>query len=188
MANLILKIVVLDTHDVQSINVADATPYQTIPPVVSNPTLLATPPGFPPISIVPFKVGTNNILTSDMLGITESGMINPLPDGIYQFTYSIDPSSVSYDTISIMRVDRLQAKFDKVFMTLDMMECDSAIKTQAKVNLNTVYLLIQGSIAAANECAIIESNTLYDKASYMLDNMIKKNCGCTGNNYLVNFH
>ena len=182
MANL--KIVVLDTHDVESINVADASAYDTTP---LNPTLVAGAPGFLPVSL-PFNVGGNNILTSDLLGITSSGVIMSLPDGIYTFNYSISPSSTNFTNITIMRVDRLQEKFDKVFMALDMMECDMAIKTQAKVNLNTVYLLIQGSIAAANECALTESNKLYDKASQMLDNMIKKNCGCTGNNYLVNFY
>jgi hypothetical protein len=68
------------------------------------------------------------------------------------------------------------------------MVCDQAIKTQAKVTLNTIYLLIQGSIAAANECALIESNKLYDKANAMLDTLLKKNCGCTGNNFIVNFN
>ena len=186
MATLKLKIVVLDTHDVETINVADASTYPTDPPTVTNPILLATPPGFPPVSLV-YKPGTNNILTSDILNITGVDVINPLPDGIYQFSYSVDPSSVNFSTISVMRVNRLQEKFDKVFMSLDMMECDMAIKTQEKVQLNTIYLLIQGSIAAANECAIIESNKLYDKASQMLDSMLKRNCGCFGNNFLINF-
>lgn len=187
MATLKLKIVTLDTHDVYSICVTDASVYPINPPVVTNPILLATAPGFPAVSL-PFSVLENNILTSDILGITATGDLQPLPDGIYHFSYSISPSATYFDTISIMRVDRLQEKFDKVFMTLDMMECDRAIKTQAKVNLNTVYLLIQGAIAAANECATIEANKLYDKASSMLNSMLKRNCGCSGNNFIVNFN
>ncbi len=72
-------------------------------------------------------------------------------------------------------------------MKLDMMECDSAIKKQSKVDLNTIYFLIQGSIAAANNCAVDTSNTLYRQASLMLDSFIKNNCGCSGNNYIINF-
>jgi hypothetical protein len=68
-------------------------------------------------------------------------------------------------------------------MKLDMMECDQAIKTQAKVDLNTIYFFIQGSIAAANNCAIIESSKLYETAYKMLSHFIANNCGCTGNNY-----
>lgn len=184
MASLKLSIVVLPTYDVTTLAVVDASTYPDSPPVVSNPKLLVTPPGFPPITL-DFKPGLYLILTSDILNIGTVDM--PLPDGIYRFTYYIDPSSTNFVEISIMRVDKLQEKFDNVFMSLDMMECDQAIKTQAKVTLNTIYLLIQGSMAAANNCAIIEANKLYDQASKMLDNIIMKNCGCHGTNYLVNF-
>lgn len=177
MATLKLKIVVTPTYDVASICVTDASTYPTEPPVVTNPILLATAPGFTPVSI-PFILQSNNILTSDIFGITAPGDVQPLPDGLYNFSYSISPSATYFSTIAIMRVDRLQEKFDRVFMTLDMMVCDAAIKAQAKVTLSTIYLFIQGSIAAANECAIIEANKLYDKASSMLDNMLRKNCGC----------
>ncbi len=187
MAVLNLKIVVINTHDVSSMRIADASTYPDEPPIVTNPILLSTAPGFPSVSI-PFPVQDDIILTSDMFGITEPGIIQPLPDGIYYFSYSIAPSLNNYTNISIMRVDRLQEKYDKAFMSLDFMVCDNAIKTQAKVTLNTIYLLIQGSIAAANECAIIESNKLYDKASAMLDTLLKKNCGCSGNNFIVNFN
>jgi len=186
MASLKLSIVVLPTYDVTTLAVADASSYPTNPPVFSStPQLVVTPPGFPLVSLN-FKPGLYLILTSDLLGIGTVDM--PLPDGVYKFNYSVPPTSTYNTEISIMRVDRLQEKFDNVFMSLDMMECDQAIKTQAKVTLNTIYLLIQGSIAAANNCAIIESNKLYDQASKMLDNMIMKNCGCHGTNYLVNFY
>ncbi len=186
MAVLKLKIVVLPTHDVETICITDASTYPTEPPVVTNPILLAVPPGFPAVSIL-FNVQGNNILTSDELGITAIGIQDPLPDGIYQFSYSIAPSITNFVDITFMRVDRLQEKFDKVFMSLDFMVCDDAIKKQASVNLNTIYLLIQGAIAAGNECAITEANKLYDKASAMLDSMLKKNCGCSGNNYIINY-
>ena len=184
MATLSLKIVVLPTYDVASIAVADASTYPTDPPAVTSPILLATAPGFDPVSL-PFSVGVPNILTSDDFGITAPGVHQPLPDGVYQFGYSVFPSSINFTGIAIMRVDKLQEKFDNAFMTLDMMECDQAVKTQAKVNLSTIYLLIQGSIAAANNCSFIQANELYSKASTMLDSLIKKNCGCTGNNYMT---
>jgi len=186
MASLNLKIIVIPTYDITSMIVVDASAYPNTPPVVSNPFLVVESPGFNPVS-VPFNVQSFNILTSDLLGITEAGLHQPLPDGIYRLNYSIDPPQTNHVQISIMRVDRLQEKWDNAFMSLDMMECDMAIKTQAKVDLNTIYLLIQGSIAAGNNCADIEAYKLYHKASNMLDSMMKKNCGCSGNNYMVNF-
>ena len=87
-----------------------------------------------------------------------------------------------------MRVEKLQEKFDGAFMKLDMMECDRAIKTQAKVDLTSIYFFIQGSIAAANNCAIQEATKLYNQADRMLDNFLKNSCGCSGNNYVINFY
>jgi hypothetical protein len=111
----------------------------------------------------------------------------PLPDGIYTLTYSVAPAYENFVTKTIIRVEQLQEKFDNAFMKLDMMECDLAIKTQAKVDLNSVYYMIQGSIAAANNCAVDTSNKLYIQANKMLNNFIKTNCGCSGNNYIINF-
>lgn len=188
MATLKLKIVVLDTHDITTMCIDDASTYPTEPPVVTNPILLVEPPGYPLVSL-PFLVQDRNYITSDILGITSPiGNTQPLPDGFYRLSYSVSPSATYFHTISIMRVDKLQEKFDKVFLTLDMMVCDGAIKSQAKVNLYSIYLLIQGAMAAANACAITEANKLYDKASSMLDTMLSRNCGCTGNNFVINFN
>ena len=86
-----------------------------------------------------------------------------------------------------MRVDRLQEKFDEAFMSMDMMTCDRAIKTQSKVDLNSIYFFIQGAIAAANNCAIEEANKLYLVADKMLTSFVNNSCGCSGNNYLLNY-
>jgi hypothetical protein len=87
-----------------------------------------------------------------------------------------------------MRTERIQEKFDRAFLQLDLIECDRAIKTQSSVTLNTINFFIQGSIAAANNCAEYESNKLYTQANNMLDNFLKSNCGCSGNNYQLNFY
>jgi hypothetical protein len=73
-------------------------------------------------------------------------------------------------------------------MTLDMMECDLAIKTQQTVNLTSINFFIQGAIAAANNCAVDQSTKLYNQASRMLINFMKNGCQCSGNNYLTNFY
>ena len=86
-----------------------------------------------------------------------------------------------------MRIDRLQEKFDNAFLQLDMMECDMALKTQASINLNTINFFIQGALAAANNCAEVEALKLYKQADNMLDTFSKSNCGCSGNNYVLNF-
>jgi hypothetical protein len=99
----------------------------------------------------------------------------------------VAPAYENFVEKTIIRVEQLQEKFDEAFMKLDMMECDRAIKTQQKVDLNTIYFFIQGAIAAANNCAVAEANKLYNQANMMLNNFIKNNCGCSGTNYVLNF-
>jgi len=187
MADLKLDIIVVPTYNVFNLAIMDASTYPDDPPLVSGATIDIDVPGFGLVSL-PFIVGELNIFTSSNLGISAVGVSEPLPDGIYHLRYSIAPATTNFVEKTIIRVDKLQEKFDEAFMKLDMMECDRAIKTQAKVDLNTVYFFIQGSIAAANNCAEVEANKLYTQANKMLNNFIKTNCGCSGNNYQVNFY
>lgn len=182
MPTLNLKIVILDTHDLTTMCIADASTYPDDPPQEVSPQLLIVPPGFSSVAI-PFEFLTNNFITSDLLELSEPDVHNPLPDGVYQITYSVDPSETNFYTINFMRVDRLLEKWDSAFMKLDMMECDMAIKKQAKVELDSINLMIQGAVVAANKCAYTEAAELYSKASCLLQRMIDTDCGCKGNNY-----
>jgi hypothetical protein len=187
MADLKLDIIVVPTYNVLNLAVMDASVYPDNPPLVSGATIDIDVPGFGLVSL-PFIIEELNIFTSSNLGISAVGVSEPLPDGIYHLKYSTAPSTVNFVEKTIMRVDLLQQKFDEAFMTLDMMECDRAIKTQSKVDLTTINFFIQGAIAAANNCAEVEANKLYTQADKMLNNFIKNNCGCSGNNYQINFY
>jgi len=186
MASLNLNILVVPTYDSRILSVKDISTYATTP---SAPNIEITiPGGFGTVNL-PFNINTTNVFNSASLGITDPTDAEvPLPDGVYFLKYSITPAYVNFVEKSIMRTDQLQEKFDNAFMRLDLMECDRAIKTQAKVELNSIYYFIQGAIAAANNCAIVESNKLYNQANKMLDNFIKNGCRCSGNNYIVNFN
>jgi hypothetical protein len=187
MADLKLDILVFPTYNVLTLGVADASTYPDDPPIVVDPTIEITVPTFG-VVILPFIVNNLNLFNSASLGITEVGVDQPLPDGIYRLRYSISPAYLNFVERTIMRTDKIQEKFDRAFLQLDLMECDRAIKTQSTVTLNTINFFIQGSIAAANNCADYESNKLYIQADNMLDTFIKNNCGCTGNNYQLNFY
>lgn len=184
----ILDIVVVPTYNTKTIGINDASVYET-GSTISAPSLEIDVPGFNKV-VIPFNINTLNVINSTSLGLSDVGdPIIPLPDGVYHLKYTITPAYEYFVEKSIMRVDQLMEKFDNAFMKLDMMECDRAIKTQQKVELNTIYYFLQGSIAAANNCAIFEANKLYNQASKMLDNFIKAGtCGCSGNNYVTNFY
>lgn len=181
-----LDFLVIPMYNTQLLGIADASTYAS-PPV--SPTIEIDVPSFGTVSL-PFNPNDFNIFNSTVLGITSVGdPLVPLPDGVYTIKYSIFPAFDNFIEKTIIRVDQLQEKFDDAFMTLDMMECDMAIKTQQKVELNSIYFFIQGAIAAANNCAIDTANKLYNQAQKMLTNFIKNGyCHCSGNNYVVNFH
>ena len=184
-----LDFVVINTFNTKTLGIADISTYDTDPPVVVAPTMEITIPGFDlPVSI-PFVPNDFNIYNSIILGLSAVGeALQPLPDGVYFMKYSVAPAYLNFVEKNIMRTDQIQEKFDSAFMKLDMMECDSAIRTQSKVDLNSIYYLIQGSIAAANNCAIDTANKLYAQADRQLNYFISNNCGCSGNNYINNFH
>jgi hypothetical protein len=182
MSTLKLDILVIPTYNTLTLGIADASTYPTDPPSVSSPSIEINVPNFG-IVILPFNVNELNIFSSSNLGITSLGINDALPDGIYFLKYSVAPAYENFVEKSIMRVDRLQEKFDEAFMKLDMMECDRAIKAQSKIELTTVSFFINGAIAAANNCATVEANKLYLQADKMLNNFIRKNCGCSGQNY-----
>jgi hypothetical protein len=187
MADLKLDILVIPTYNSLTLGIADASTYPTSP-VVSSPSIEIAVPGFGSV-ILPFNINDFNIFNSTSLGITAVGdPLLPLPDGVYQLTYSVAPAYLNYVNKTIIRVEQLQERFDSAFMRLDMMECDLAIKTQQKVDLTSIYFFIQGAIAAANKCATAEANKLYNQASKMLNNFMRNGCQCFGNNYLVNFY
>lgn len=187
MADLKLDILVIPTYNTLTLGIADASTYPTSP-AVQSPTIEITVPGFG-VVILPFNTNEFNIFNSTSLGLTSVGdPLLPIPDGVYFLKYSVSPAYLNYVDRTIMRVDQLQEKFDQAFMRLDMMECDLAIKTQQKVELNSIYFFIQGAIAAANNCAVATANKLYNQATKMLNNFSKNGCNCSGNNYLTNFY
>jgi hypothetical protein len=187
MANLQLDILIIPTYSVLTIGVADASVYPTNPPVVSSPSIEIQIPGFG-TKILPFVPNEINVFTSSNLEITDIGCNQPLPDGVYRIKYSVAPAYANYVEKTILRVEKLQEKFDNAFLKLNMMECDRAIKTQSSVDLNTINFFIQGAIAAANNCSEYESNKLYAQADNMLNSFLKSDCGCSGNNYQLNFY
>lgn len=180
-----LDILVVPTYNTLTLGIADASTYVGTP---SAPSIEITVPGFG-LVILPFNINDFNIFNSTSLGITAVGdNLLPLPDGVYQLKYTVAPAYENYVDRTIIRVEQLQEKFDAAFMKLDMMECDQAIKTQQKVDLNSIYFFIQGAIAAANNCAVDTANKLYAQANKMLNNFVKNNCGCSGNNYVNNLY
>lgn len=183
-----LDFLVINTYTTKVLGIADISVYDTDPPVVTSPTMEINIPGFSTPVLLPFRPNDFNSYTSISLGLSTAPVTTPLPDGVYGLKYTVTPANVNFVEKNFMRTDVIQEKFDNAFMKLDMMECDSAIRTQSKVQLSSIDFMIQGSIAAANNCAIDTANKLYIQANRQLDYFLNNNCGCSGNNYINNFY
>jgi len=188
MADLTLDILVIETFNKLTLGIADISTYPDSPPISSPTITIEIPNGFDSVSL-PFTPNTFNVFNSLILGLSAPGDdLTPLPDGTYTLTYSVTPSSENFVTKTFQRTEIFQEKFDEAYMKLDMMQCDMAIKTQSKVDLTSIYFFIEGSKAAANNCAIDTANTLYRQANKQLCNFIANNCGCSrNNNFITNF-
>lgn len=177
MAEPRLDLLFPETHDAKSLLVADISSYPT-PFSIINPTIEITVPGFP-VKTLSFTAQGFTVYDSQSLGITcpdlDCEKIE-LPDGIYYFKYSITPAYRYFVNKSILRVNKLMEKYDSVYLKLDFMQCDMAIKEEDLKILNTIEIYINGAIAAANKCLDDKAMQLYRKASQFIDDFVNNRC------------
>lgn len=177
MAEPKLNLLFPETHDAKAMLIADISVYP-VPYSIQNPTIEITPPGFNTVTLA-FTAQGFTVYNSMTLEITCSDLdcdTIDLPDGIYYVKYSITPAYKYFVNKSFLRVNKLQEKLDKVYLQLDFMQCDQAIKEQDKKILNTIQTYINGAIAAANNCMDSLSMKLYNKANDYIKDYVSKKC------------
>jgi hypothetical protein len=189
MADLRLDLLVVPVNSLFNLAVMDNSTYTAETPVVTTPKIEITVPGFALVEL-DFNFKVLNLFSSEDLGLTEvDATLSELPDGIYYIKYSVIDNATTVSTdATFLRIDKIQQKFDEAFMKLDMMECDGRIKKQSKNDLMSIYFFIQGAVSAANNCATVEADKLYQKANRLLDIFINNDCGCSGNNALTSYY
>lgn len=177
MAEPKLNLLFPETHDAKSLLIADTSLYPS-PFSIVNPTIEITPPGFNVVTLS-FTAQGFTVYNSMSLEITCSDLdceTIDLPDGIYYVKYSITPAYRYFVNKSFLRVNKLQEKFDKVYLKLDFMQCDEAIKQEDKKILDTIQMYINGAIAAANNCLDVLAMKLYNTAKQYIDDFVNHRC------------
>lgn len=167
-----LDIVFLDSHDLQTIVVGDTSVYPSNF-VIQYPTLEVTPPGFVK---VPISISSRNITVLNSLdtGITKEDQdLVSLPDGIWEFRYSVSPNHIYNVKKRFLRTDNLQAALGNAFIKVDIGECDDDIKVKDKEALHEIEHLIQEAIALANACIEAKAMDVYRLAAKKLTNFLK---------------
>lgn len=177
VGTLDLNISVLETEDCgcKTISILDTSFYPTTP---ESPTLNISVPGYENYLTFPFVVGQVNIFNSYSLRITTSltdDCVSDIPDGIYDFTYSICPNDVLYTTISHLRTCQLEARLAKYWARV-VTVCD----TESKVfkELDKIEILLKGAKSNAIICNPEKAIELYKKANDLLKRLEGSSTGC----------
>ncbi len=175
MAELKLDLLVLDTHNPQTLGIGDLSFYPTGKPIV-EPTIEITPAGWPKVAL-DFTEKQVNIYNSLNLGITcaDEDLVN-LPDGLYTVKYSIAPSYKNFVTKTFMKVDRIYEMLDSAFLKNDITHCDSRLSEKNKLFLEEIEFYINVAIAAANQCANKAAIEAYSKALKLIKTYNNNNC------------
>lgn len=180
-------------NDMNSLTIADISQYAVIPDT-SVVALELTAPGYPTVNL-PFTPGNINVYHCSDIGIT-CGVANccPMPDGIYEVTYTVNvppmiantTSNNSFSTTTLVsgpftidktfiRVDTIRCKWMNAFLKVDLeCGCPDAEQKGYKQELKNIDLLINGCIASANNCDNALASRLYDKANNMLNTLCCK--------------
>lgn len=171
-----LDLIVLDTHSSLYLAIGDTSVYPSTFSI-STPTIEITVPSYPMTSIA-FVASSVQVYNSNTLGLTTGdGCDNiALPDGLYRIKYSVYPAYLYYVEKTFLRVDKLMAKWDEVYLKLDLFQCDQAIKYQEQQTLDLIEDYINGAIAASNQCLNKLAIELYTKANSLMEKFINNTC------------
>lgn len=169
-----LDITVLPTYNSTILAIADISYYPDSWNIVT-PTISITAPGFQEV-VLPFVARSMQIYNAETLGIIcPDGICTnfPIPDGIYNIKYCINPCYSYFIEKTFLRVDALVEKYDTAYIKLDILQCDLLYKREQKKELELIWAYINGAIASANECALKQAMDLYVKADTMMDDFLK---------------
>lgn len=168
MNNNILDLLLIDTYSATTIGLADISIYANTynPPTTTQIEII--PPGYSKIA-VDFNTKTANIYRALDLGLTCTETCMDLPDGIYEIKYSTPAPKAASVTKYFIKVDRLKNVYMNAFLKVDM-ECNCTTEKNEKLkkDLQKINMLIEGAVAAANQCDLVTAKTRYQKAESSL--------------------
>ena len=169
---------VIDTHDFKTLGIVDTSWYN--PDItVETPTIEILPPGYTVAASPYFMVKALNIYNSNGLGITRASCeddLVDLPDGLWKVKYSICPNDQLFVERFFLKTDKIQCKYNKAFLSLDLENLSDSKQQQKRKDLNEIEIFLNGSIAAANNQNAKLASDLYKKADNLLNRFGQCDC------------
>jgi hypothetical protein len=171
MATNNLDLTLYNTHSLTTIGFADLSTYG-VPP--TNMSFEVTPPGWNTVNLF-FTPSTVNVYNASNFNIPV-GQSN-LPDGIWNVKYSVAPNQTTFVEKSFMRVEGILCKYGRNLLA-SISQCDTNNSDNKRIQsqLQSIKILIDGSIAATNMCDFETACKMYTKANSMLDKLMPCDC------------
>lgn len=166
----VLDLNLIPTYNVASLGLADISSYGVSP---TNVSMEITAPGFNKVNVT-FTPNAVNIYNASHFDV-DCDALSPLPDGIYYVKYSVHPNLTTYVEKSFMRLEQLLCKYYNTRLSLDA-NCHCKDKSIQECQLQQVAILMEGSIASANQCDPDSAFEKYEKAEKLLRNMAPCDC------------
>lgn len=167
---------VIPTNNCNTLAIVDLSTYATD---VEGATLQVALPDSSVVRELIYNVGRVTVLNSNSLGYTNVANLQDLealPDGAYTIKISVCPYESNWFEKDIYRVCKLQCKYYKAILTLDLAKCENCYDPNKLKKLREVELYISGIIANTEIGDINTATELYEVANKILDNIIDCNC------------
>ncbi len=156
------------THNLYTIGVIDVSEYP-LNYNINYPSIEITVPGRNR-EVLQISPKNLTIYNSAMLKITcDDEDLTVLPDGIWEFKYSFAPVYENFVEKKFLKVDLLRQRLENAFLRMDM-NCD--IKQKDMDRIQEIGFFIEGAIASANQCDLIDAMKKYKLADKLLKNFI----------------
>jgi hypothetical protein len=167
---------VLTTNNCRTLAIADVSTYDD---EVSGATLQVRLPDRETVRELLYNTNGITVLNSNSLGytrVTDLDELSDLPDGVYTIKISVCPYEINWFERDVYRICKLQCKYFKALLTLDMSKCDSCFSKEKVEKLNTARVYMEGVVANTENGDINKATELYNVADKILENIIECDC------------
>lgn len=169
-----------DTGNVKTLRVTDGS-YYNHKIKVECPILEVTPPGYS--SAVSFNVtkGFSTVLNSSNLNISKVNAyskLQPLPDGVYKFKYSIKPNELLWIEYQHLRINAFMKDYNTELCALKLQACEPDNETSLKLKkLREIRSYMEAAKIEVDECGNkIRGMELYEYAKKLLNKFQTSDC------------
>lgn len=167
---------VIPTHNCKTLAIADLSVYAGIP---EGATLQVSVPDSEEVIELMYNTNGVTVLNSNSLrytNVADLADLEALPDGKYTIKISICPYSSNWFERDVYRICKLECKYYKAILSLDLSACTSCFDPIKQKKLADAKIYMEGVIANTEVGNINQATELYEVANKILTDLIDCDC------------